>query len=293
MAPRLELLGIGLPEVRPGDDLAGLLAEAFAFEDQDVLVVASKVVAKAEGRLVPLAEVKPSARARRLARKTGKDPVMAELILREGQPVGVVPVFALVEAGALDPAMLAEDAERALELLRKDPTLILTLRQNDFYTDAGIDRSNAPEGHAVLPLQDPDQSAERIRSGLRARTGREVAVLISDTEVFAEGSVELCRGVAGICPTRRRFGAPDRTGRPKWGGAEAQAFALCMAASLLMGQADEGVPAVVVRGLRYQDCRRRPTDLAKAAHVLLRANLRFWGLGRVLLGLLRGRFPRG
>lgn len=98
-----------------------------------------------------------------------------------------------------------------------------------------------PAGYAVLPPENPNESAKRIRESIMAASGKDVAVLISDTEAFVGGSIEVCRGYAGICPVKRSFGEKDIYRRAKYGESEALAHEICCAASLLMGQAGEGI----------------------------------------------------
>lgn len=294
----IKLIGIELPEVKPGDDIGRLICERAELEDCDVVVVASKIVSKAEGRLVKVDDITPSKEAERLARKTGKPAELVELIMRNSEIVGVIPVFSIIKEGAVDAKMLSEKVETAA-ILERDKSLLVTLVGKSVYTDAGIDFSNAPAGYAVLPPENPNESARRIRESIMSASGRDVAVLISDTEAFVGGSIEVCRGYAGICPVKRSFGEEDIYGRAKYGGSEALAHEICCAASLLMGQAKERIPVVVVRGLRYErDCDFQEMDLEKAFRIIVRENARLLGvrgillnLFRIFLRILRGRKP--
>ncbi len=221
-----------LPSIRAGDDLAGILGEAMAAaglrpEAGDVLVVTHKVVSKAEGRTVALAEISPSARARDLAATTGKDPALVELILSE-----------------------------SCEVLRCRPGLIITEhRLGIVLANAGVDQSNAPQdgdGPRVLLLpRDPDGSAAALRAALEERFGASLGVIISDSagRAFRNGVVGLAIGAAGLPALLDLRGKPDLEGRPLQVTQVGLADQIASAAELLMGEADEGRPAVLVRGL--------------------------------------------
>ncbi len=215
----------GIPEVEEGDDLVSLLAEAAAraggFEDADVLVVAQKIVSKAEGRVVSLDGIEPSERAYELA--GDRDPRHVEAILRE-----------------------------SVRVVRSRPPLVISETRHGFVcASAGVDASNAKgEGTLVLLPVDPDASAARIREGLRARTGREVGVIVSDSfgRPFRQGTTDVALGVAGIAPMVDLAGQRDRTGYELQATVIAVADELAGAAQLVMGKTD-GHPAAVVRGI--------------------------------------------
>lgn len=208
----------GIGEIRPGDDLAAELA-ARVPEGPGVLVVAQKVVSKAEGRLVHLKDVEPGPRARALAPEVGKDPRVVELVLRESRRV-----------------------------VRHAPgVLICETLHGLVCANAGVDFSNAPgEDIAVLLPVDPDASAERIR----ARLGAGRAVLISDTfgRPWREGLVDVAIGVAGLAPLRNLIGSRDRSGRELKVTVMALADQLTAGAGILMTK-DGGLPAVWIEGL--------------------------------------------
>jgi len=226
------LTGIG--EVERGADLARLLAGALAsnglkLEAGDVLVVAQKIVSKAEGRRALLAEIEPSARAVALAGIALKDPRLVELILRESR-----------------------------EVLRAKPNVLIVEHRLGFVmASAGVDQSNVPpseHGPAALLLpEDPDASARRIRDELHALLGVPVGVVINDSfgRAWRNGVCGIAIGVAGIPALIDRRGSPDREGRPLEVTQVAAADELAAAASLVMGQGDEGVPAVLARGFPY------------------------------------------
>jgi coenzyme F420-0:L-glutamate ligase / coenzyme F420-1:gamma-L-glutamate ligase len=211
----------GIPEIADGDNLAALLADAAAFEDGDIVVVAQKVVSKAEGRTVRLDEVEPSARARELA--ADEDARRLEVILRE-----------------------------TARIVRARPPLVIAETRHGFVcASAGVDASNAPEeGVLVLLPLDPDASARRIRDGLAARTGRAVGVVVSDSfgRPWRQGTTDVAIGAAGIRPLLDLRGMRDRTGYELHATSIAIADEIAGAAELVLGKT-RGVPAAIVRGL--------------------------------------------
>jgi coenzyme F420-0:L-glutamate ligase / coenzyme F420-1:gamma-L-glutamate ligase len=221
----------GIPTIRPGDDLASILGDAIdaaGLEPRsgDVLVVTHKIVSKAEGRSVALAGIAPSPRARALAAATGKDAALVEVILAEAQDV-----------------------------LRSRPGLIIAEhRLGLVLANAGVDQSNVCQegGPRVLLLpQDPDASAMALRAALRERFGVALAVIVSDSvgRAWRNGVVGLAIGAAGLPALLDLRGRPDREGRPLAVTQVGLADQIASAAELLMGEADEGRPAVLVRGL--------------------------------------------
>ena len=242
----------GIPDVQHGDDLAALIAAALAgsgIEPRagDALVLAQKIVSKAEGRLVRLAQVTPSARARELAQTTGKDARLVELILAESS-----------------------------EVMRAKPNvLIVRHRLGYVMASAGIDQSNTGEegekGYngeevALLLPVDPQASAARIRIDLRARLGVDLGVIVNDSfgRAWRNGVVGVALGVSGLPALVDLRGTPDRYGRPLRITQIGVADELAAAASLVMGQGAEGTPVVHVRGLRYAPREGSVTELLRA-----------------------------
>jgi coenzyme F420-0:L-glutamate ligase/coenzyme F420-1:gamma-L-glutamate ligase len=230
-APRLEVLGIrGLPDLRPGDDLAALAVAAAAaqgtpFEAGDVVVVSQKAVSKVEGRLVRLADVTPSPFAIETGRAQKKDPRLIELIFRESRRV-----------------------------VRMDRgILIAETRQGQICANAGVDQSNVGLGWATLLPEDPDASARAFAARVRAETGVDVAVIVADTfgRPWREGLVNVAIGVAGLRPLQTFLGVPDAHGYTLQATILAIADELAAAAELVMGKLDQ-VPVAVVRGYRYE-----------------------------------------
>jgi len=220
----------GLPEVQPGDDLVALLDRALKsnnpeLRDGDVLVLAQKIVSKSENRYVDLTSVEPGNEARELAQRCRKDPRLVELVLRESTAV----------------VRVATDV------------LIVRHRLGFVVANAGIDQSNLPQGgeRALLLPADPDVSAETLRAQLQRRLGVRVAVLISDSfgRPWRMGVVGVCIGCAGLQSLVDLRGKPDRHSRPLQVTQIAIADQLCAAATLVCGEAAEGQPMVIVRGL--------------------------------------------
>jgi coenzyme F420-0:L-glutamate ligase / coenzyme F420-1:gamma-L-glutamate ligase len=233
VSARVELIALdGIGEVQPGDDIAALIVEAAAtsvvrLADDDVVVVTQKIVSKAEGRLVELASVTPSDFARDWADRWGKDPRQVELVLRESA--------AIVRMG-------------------QGGLIISRTRHGLVCANAGVDVSNVGGGEvaALLPL-DPDASAQRIRNGLRERTGASPAVIVSDSfgRPWRNGIVNVAIGSAGIEPLRDMRGEPDAAGREMRATIIATVDQLASAADLAGGKVD-GRPVVVIRGFRWR-----------------------------------------
>ena len=213
----------GLPEIRPGDDLAQLIVGAAPhLRNGDVVVVAQKVVSKAEGRLRDLADVNPSERARKLARRLAADPRLVQVILDESTRV-----------------------------VRDDRVLIVETRQGFVCANAGVDRSNVAGDDTVclLPL-DCDASARSLHERINALSEARVGVVVSDTfgRAWRMGLVNVALGVAGIPAVLDYRGRPDDFGMPLQATVVALADELAAAAELLMGKTRR-VPVVVVHGL--------------------------------------------
>jgi coenzyme F420-0:L-glutamate ligase / coenzyme F420-1:gamma-L-glutamate ligase len=236
-AARLVLTALpGLPLVQPGDDLgalilSGLRAAGLALQSGDVVAVAQKVVSKAEGRLVDLGQVTPSPRALALAAETLKDARFVEVVLSE-----------------------------STEVLRARPnTLIVEHRLGFVCANAGVDRSNvgphAVAGDEVVLLLpcDPDAACQALRERLRAETGADVAVLINDSHgrAWRNGTVGVALGAAGFPALLDMRGHPDLFDYALQVTQIGLADELAAAASLLMGQADEGRPVIHIRGVPY------------------------------------------
>ena len=211
----------GMPEVEEGADLGALVAAAARLEDGDVVVVAQKIVSKAEGRVARLEDVEPSDLARQLA--ADQDPRRLEVVLRE-----------------------------AARIVRSRPPLVIAeTRHGLVCASAGVDASNAPEpGLLVLLPIDPDESARRLRDRLRELTGRTVGVVVSDSfgRPWRQGTTDIAIGSAGILTLLDLRGRRDRAGYELHATEIAVADEIAGAAELVMGKTN-GVPGAVVRGL--------------------------------------------
>ena len=225
-----------IPLIRQGDNLADIVVDALprnqiALEEQDILIIAQKIVSKAEGRAINLVGVTPSEQALQLAESTQKDARLVELILQESN-----------------------------EILRTRPGTIIVEHKLGFVcANAGIDHSNvAGEGNAaeewvLLLPKDPERSAEMIRQAIEARTGKRVGVLIIDSHgrAWRNGTVGAAIGLAGLPGLQDLRGEPDLFGLSLRITQVGVADELAAAASLVMGQAAEGTPVVHVRGFPY------------------------------------------
>ena len=235
-----------IPHVQPGDDLAGLILRALAqanktLADGDVLAIAQKIVSKAEGRLVRLADVQPSERAMEVAEATDKDPRVVELILQESEEISRM----------------------------RRGVLIVRHRLGFTSANAGIDRSNVAQSGdeetvLLLPI-DPDESAAKLRDEIVARLGVQVGVVITDSHgrPFRMGTVGVAIGVAGIPALWDRRGEADLYGYELQHTDIGVADEIAAAAGMLMGQAAEGTPVVLVRGLNLPPCHGQATDLVR------------------------------
>jgi coenzyme F420-0:L-glutamate ligase / coenzyme F420-1:gamma-L-glutamate ligase len=222
----------GIPLVRSGDDLAKIIRHSLtnnrlSLQSGDILVIAQKIVSKAEGRNVCLAEIVPTPEAEALASQTEKDPRLLELILRE-----------------------------SAEVLRTRPGLIIVQHRLGFVcANGGIDHSNvAGDDEWVLLLpENPDASAERLRSRLESETGAQIGVMIIDSHgrAWRNGTVGVAIGISGLPAVVDLRGQRDLTGRTLQVTQVGAADELAAAASLVMGQAAEGTPVVHVRGFPY------------------------------------------
>jgi coenzyme F420-0:L-glutamate ligase/coenzyme F420-1:gamma-L-glutamate ligase len=215
----------GLPEIREGDDLAALVAERAELADGDVLVLAQKVVSKAEGRVIRIDSLEASEKAIELAGDE-RDPREVEAVLRE-----------------------------AKRIVRERGPLVIAETVHGFVcASAGVDHSNAPEpGTLVMLPVDPDASARAVRDRLRELTGADVGVVVTDSfgRPFRQGTTDVAIGVAGIPPIIDLRGTRDRIGYELRSSRVAIADEIAAAADLARGKAD-GVPAVIVRGLRLE-----------------------------------------
>jgi coenzyme F420-0:L-glutamate ligase/coenzyme F420-1:gamma-L-glutamate ligase len=231
----MEITGVaGLPEIRPGADLAALIADAATVLDGDVVVVTSKIVSKCEGRTVELEDVEPSGFALEWAKRWDKDPRVVELVLRESRRI----------------------------VRMAGPVLITETHHGFVCANSGIDQSSSgATGRVVLLPEDPDASARRIRAGF-ARQGLDVAVIVSDTfgRPWREGQTDVAVGIAGMAPLHSYIGEVDPHGH------EFRVQELCVvdelaaAAELVKGNTSR-IPVAIVRGYAW----RRDDDASMAS----------------------------
>jgi coenzyme F420-0:L-glutamate ligase/coenzyme F420-1:gamma-L-glutamate ligase len=234
----LQVLGVeGFPEVRPGDDLERMIPDAVAgdLRPDDVLVVTHKVVSKAEGRLVDLGTVEPSALAKDYATRYGKDPRQIEVVFRESS-----------------------------RIVRMDRGIVISETHHGFVcANAGVDASNVPGDDTVclLPV-DPDASAKKLRDALARDPGVEVAVVITDSfgRAWRHGITDVAIGVSGMDPVADYRGMSDPHGYPMEASVLAVADEIAAAAELVMGKTD-AIPVAIVRGYPYSPASGSAGDL--------------------------------
>jgi coenzyme F420-0:L-glutamate ligase / coenzyme F420-1:gamma-L-glutamate ligase len=226
--PRYSVIGVGgLPEIRPGDDVARLIVDAARAQGTplatgDIVVVGQKIVSKAEGRIVRLADVTPSPIALAMAAGLGRDPQLLEVILRESRRV-----------------------------VRMDRWVVITETHHGWIcANAGVDQSNVDAGSVVLLPEDSDRSARALREDVRRLGGVEVGVIITDTfgRPWREGLTNVAIGTSAVPPLRSYLGELDSSGRPLTATILAVADEIAGAAELVMGKLDR-IPVAIVRGL--------------------------------------------
>ncbi|RLI04834.1 coenzyme F420-0:L-glutamate ligase, partial [Candidatus Bathyarchaeota archaeon] len=228
---RVEIIGIeGIPVIKPGDDLAKIICEAIkkqglTLEEGDILVISQTIVSKAENAIIKLSNVKPSIKARIIAKSTSKQPEIVEVILKE-----------------------------ASEIIRLRNTHLITRTKHGFIcANSGVDLSNVSGGDMVTTLpKNPDLSAKKIREQIKKLTGTDVVVIISDTSgrPFRMGQVNISIGVSGMNPILDRRGEKDLFGYELKVKEIALADELASAAELVMGEAAEGIPVALIKGYK-------------------------------------------
>jgi coenzyme F420-0:L-glutamate ligase/coenzyme F420-1:gamma-L-glutamate ligase len=241
---RIELIPIvGMPEIREGDDLARMIFTAalrtkIHLQNRDILVVAQKIISKAEGRIARLSTIEPTAQASQLAARGARDPRLVEVILRESR-----------------------------RIVREHPVLIVETHHGFVCANAGVDHSNVPGDDMVtlLPI-DPDRSARQLRTSLRKITKKDVAVLISDTfgRPWRLGLTNVVVGAAGVPVMFDLRGTRDRDAKPLQATILAVADELAAAAGLAMGKRD-GIPVVIIRGYNYRPTQMPATKIIRPA----------------------------
>ncbi len=235
-----------IPLIKENDNISKLILDSLEessidIDDGDVLVIAETIISKAEGTKIDLKSIKPSYKALEIAEKTGKDPKLVESIIRESN-----------------------------EILKVGPDFVICETKHGFVcANAGIDESNVEIGQVTPIPRDPDKSAEIIRKEIFESTGKQLVVIISDTQgrPFREGAVGVAIGISGMNPLWDRKGETDLYGRKLQTTNIAVADELAASASIVMGQADEGIPAVLIKGLNYT---KKLISTSKTAKSLIR-----------------------
>jgi len=236
----IKLIGFStIPLIKEGDDLADVIIEASRREsldirDGDIIVIAETIVSKAEGNTINLRRIKPGLKAKKLAEQTGKDPRLVEAILGESR-----------------------------EIIKVGHDFIISETKHGFIcANAGIDESNVGKGMATPLPDDPDSTAENIRLSLIDKLGKNVSIIIADTQgrPFREGAVGVAVGVSGIKPIWDRRGEKDLYGKSLKTTKIAVADELASAASMVMGQANEGIPIVIIRGYPHDHLKGEGTS---------------------------------
>ena len=232
----------GIGEIRPGDNLTQAILDALTgagmgLENDDIIILAQKIVSKSEGRLVDLATITPSSQAREIAALQGRDPRLIEAILSE-----------------------------SLTILRVDPHVLITETRHGFIcANAGVDRSNVvgDDWISLLPV-DPDQSARQLQRDLEAATGSSLAVIITDTfgRAWREGLTNVVIGLSGMRPLIDLRGQKDDHGKDLSATVLAVADEIAAATGLLMKKTSR-IPVVLLRGYRYERGQSRATDLIR------------------------------
>lgn len=241
-APTIHVIGVpSMPEVVEGDDIAALITEAVRqaelnIVERDILVVAQKIVSKAEGRIVQLQTVEPSSRANEWAAAYDKDARVVEVVLRESR-----------------------------RIVRMERGVLIAETEHGFVcANAGVDTSNVADGTVTLLPKDPDASAQQIRASLEQTFGVGLAVIVSDTfgRPWREGLVNIALGVSGIAPVIDYRGQEDSHGRPMKVTVMAIADELASAAELVMKKS-AGIPVAIVRGVDHEAREGSATELIR------------------------------
>ncbi len=212
-----------MPLIKPGDDIASLVAEKTELEGHDIVIISSTIVSKSEDRILPLGGVRITRKAKDISEKNGNDPRFVQAVLDESE-----------------------------EILLESPFLLVRTRNGSICVNAGIDRSNVDgEDNILLLPESPDGSAKKIKDSLFELTGKKVSVIITDTNgrAFRLGQTGAAIGIAGIKPTRDWRGTKDLFGRILEVKNEAVVDEVAGFANILMGEGDGGTPVVVIRGL--------------------------------------------
>ena len=253
-----------LPENYGKKDVTDIIIDNFKVEERDIFVITSKITGILEGRCVKLDDVEVSEKSRKIAEKYKKHPGLIELIRREGRVSLVVPAgrilknkkYEHIHRSLATPGLTEEEWQKLMDFAC---TYRWMVPKFGFLADnAGIDCQNVPEGYAVMLPLDPMKSAIEIRTKIKERTGKNIAVLIADSfggSGFV-GSMDLAIGYSGIDPVERNYGRMDVYGRLGTGGFANFIYPITAMAGAVMGGSDESTPIVAIRGFKYMDERK-------------------------------------
>ena len=226
-------------EVEPNDDLVDLILESFEVNDDDILVFSQKIISKNEDRILRLSSVSPSLLADGIASSYGKDPRLVELILSESK-----------------------------RIVRMENGVIIVETKHGFVcANAGIDESNVEDGYATLLPNDPDRSANLLKEKIKQKTGKDVAVIISDTfgRPFRLGQTDVAIGIAGLEPILDYNGKPDTFGKIMQVTAIAVADEICSASELVMGKIQK-CPIAVIRNYNFNSSTAKIQEMLRSDH---------------------------
>ncbi len=216
-----------IPLIKQGDDIARILSEQTGLNEHDIVVISSTIVSKSEGRIVPLDRVKTTQRAKIIAKRNDNDPRFVQAVLDE-----------------------------SAEILLESPFLLVRTKHGSICVNAGIDHSNVEGSNNILLLpEDPDKSARKLKESVSKYTGKNVSVIITDTNgrAFRMGQTGAAIGIAGIKPTRDWRGTEDLFGRVLEVKNEAVVDEIAGFANILMGEGNGGTPIVIIQGLELYD----------------------------------------
>ncbi|MGB7582161.1 MAG: coenzyme F420-0:L-glutamate ligase [Sedimentisphaerales bacterium] len=255
---KIEVFGLGtIPKIRQGDNLAEIIRscaeqEIGGLQKNDIVVLTSKIVSKAQGRIRRMADVVPGEKALFISKKTGKDAQWLQMIFDEDNEIlAIMPLRGVIKKHIFGSS---ENAAVTNELVEHEQALCITMgKDSRLHTcDAGIDGSNHEKGVVSLLPEDPDQAAKDIREELQKLTGKKLAVILADTEMIPFGTMDFAVGSSGINPVSKLFGHKDIFDKPKFGGMDLIGHELCSASALVFGQTGEGIPVAVIRGYEFQ-----------------------------------------
>jgi coenzyme F420-0:L-glutamate ligase/coenzyme F420-1:gamma-L-glutamate ligase len=255
---KIEVFGLQtIPKIKQGDNLAEIIhacaeQEIAGLQKNDIVVITSKIVSKAQGRTRRIADVVPGEKALFISKKTGKAAQWLQMIFDEGNEIlAIMPLKGVVEKHI---SAASENFVITSELVRHERALCITMgKDNRLHTcDAGLDGSNHEKGVIGLLPEDPDQAARDIREGLQKLTGKKLAVILADTEMIPFGTMDFAVGSSGIDPVSKQFGQKDIFDKPKFGGIDLIGHELCSASALVFGQTGAGIPVAIIRGYEYK-----------------------------------------